>query len=187
MNQLLDVKPWPRVIWQNPLLILATFLVGGAIAFAYSYAPLHRAKDWKVAYLDDRLEARNEQVRALETQLERANGQLANSPSGEELSALKSQLAEATDLVDSRKRELNSLKRKLESVSRSHDSWKRKHASALSELENEKSRAAVAATPARQAVQPAPAAEPDSLAVAHEAPAVEPAPPPAAPTSTPRP
>jgi septal ring factor EnvC (AmiA/AmiB activator) len=176
LNQLLDVKPWPRVIWQNPLLILAAFLVGGALAFAYSYAPLHRAKDWQVDYLEDRLEARNEQVRGMETQLEDAEGKLADTPSGEELSALKSQLAEATDLIESRKREIASLKRKLEATSRSRDSWKTKYASALSELENEKSRAAAAVAPRRSAV------EPDPLEIADEAPTPEPPTPPAAPT-----
>ena len=133
MNRLLDVTPWPRVIWHNPLLILAAFLVGGTVAFAYSYAPLHRAKDWKVDYLEDRLEARNEQVRDLEAQLGEAHGALADAPSGEQLSALKSQFAEATHLVDSQKREIDSLKRKLESASRSRDSWRAKHASAVAE------------------------------------------------------
>ena len=113
MPKFLDVKQWPRVLWQNPLLFLATLLLGATTAFVYFYAPLHRAKDWKIEYLDERLSIRSKQVRELEENLQKARKSLEGTPSGEELGAVRSQLKEATSLASAREKEMDALSQQL--------------------------------------------------------------------------
>lgn len=145
MHPLLDVKPWPRVLRQYPLLILSAALLGGLGAFAYSYAPLHRAKDWQIDYLESRLESRNQQVESLEEKLRDAQASMDGKPSGEELGALRGKLDEVTKHSSSLEKQVRELEQQLEQVTRSRDGWKQKHAAALREIESVK--AAAAATP----------------------------------------
>ena len=76
MHPLLDMRHWPRILLHHPLLILTAILLGAGLAFAYSYAPLHRAKNWEIAYLNDRLESRTGQLEDLETRLRQADSAL---------------------------------------------------------------------------------------------------------------
>ena len=46
-----DLQWWKRRVGAY----LWTFLAGGLIAFVYSYAPLHDAKNWRIDYLEERL------------------------------------------------------------------------------------------------------------------------------------
>ncbi len=153
MHELLDVRPWPRILLRYPLLILTAFLLGGIVAFAYSYAPLHRAKDWKIGYLEERLASRNAHVQELETALQEAKSSLEGQPSNDDLKTLESRLAEANRLAKTHEKQIGELEAKLASATRSRDSWKSRHASTLAELERLKSTAggspapSVAATP----------------------------------------
>jgi DNA-binding transcriptional MerR regulator len=126
-----DLKQWPRVLWQNPLLFLVALLLGAVIAFTYSYAPLHRAKDWKIGYLEERLGIRTNQAKELELDLHQARAALEGTPSGEELGAVRAQLNEAMDLADAQKdthkKKLAELARKLESAERSRNKWKSRY------------------------------------------------------------
>lgn len=161
MHPLLDVRPWPKVLLRYPLLILTALLLGGLAAFAYSYAPLHAAKDWKIDYLEERLEVRNQQVRELEESLAAARASLEGTPSNDEIGALRTQLKEATQLADSREREVASLQKKLDSTAKSRDQWKSRHAAVVAEMEShEKQAAAVAAPSEPEPVPAAPAATP---------------------------
>ena len=117
-----------------PLLILTACLLGAIGAFSYSYAPLHRAKDWRIDYLEDRIEIRNIQVKELEEELAQARNSLEGQPSDEEMKALRAQLGEATKLAEARERETQDLDRKLASMTKSRDSYKRRHASAAADL-----------------------------------------------------
>ncbi len=135
MPKFLDVKQWLRVLWHNPLLFLATLLLGAAISFVYSYAPLHRAKDWKIEYLDERLVIRSKQVGELEEELQKARKSLEGTPSGEELGAVRAQLKEATSLASAREKEMEALLRKLRSTRKSRDEWKSRYDATSSQLE----------------------------------------------------
>jgi uncharacterized protein involved in exopolysaccharide biosynthesis len=135
LPKFLDVKQWLRVLWQNPLLFLATLLLGAATSFVYSYAPLHRAKDWKIEYLDERLVIRSKQVGELEEELRKARKSLEGTPSGEELGAVRAQLKEATSLASAREKEMEALSRKLRSTQKSRDEWKSRYDATSSQLE----------------------------------------------------
>jgi hypothetical protein len=117
------------------LLILTAVLLGAALSFAYSYSSLHRAKDWKIDYLEGRLESRTSQVEALEAELVQTQGSLEGQPSTGEMEALRAQLDEADSLTKSQQKQLKDLERKLANLTRSRDSWKSKHAAARSEIE----------------------------------------------------
>jgi len=139
------------------LLILTAVLLGAALSFAYSYAPLHRANSWKIDYLEERLESRTSQVRDLEEQLEKATSSLAGTPSDDEVQALRSQLDEATKLAASREQEIEQLERDLANTARSRDTWKNRHTAAMNDLES-RSEPAAERLVERPAAEPAPAA-----------------------------
>ncbi len=177
MHPLLDVKPWPRALLQYPLLMLTVLLLGAALAFAYSYAPLHRAKDWEISYLQERLASRTQQVEELEEKLRSAESTLEGQPSSDEVSALRAQLDEASGLGDSLQKQVRELERKLERVTRSRDSWKQKHATVVAERAAEEKAAAKALAASAQERSPQPASametdgttgEPDGDAAAEE-------------------
>lgn len=174
MHPLLDVRPWPRILLQYPLLVLTAALLGAVGAFGYSYAPLHRAKNWQIEYLQSRLESRNEQVASLEEKLLEARSSLDGQPSGEDLGALRAQLEEANDLSGSLRKQLRDLERQLEQATQSRDDWKKKHAAALREIESAKAAAAAPSRTqplARAETSPEAAPEPDRETGAPAAPA----------------
>jgi hypothetical protein len=162
LHPILDVRPWPRVLLRYPLLILTACLLGALCAFTYSYAPLHRAKDWRITYLQDRLEIRNAQIEEFEVEIADARGSLEGQPSSEEVEALRAQLDEATKLADSREREMRSLDKKLASAKKSRDSYKGRHASAVSELKQAKSAPPPSSPPAIAATDPPAGASKDA-------------------------
>ena len=159
MHELLDVRPWPRALLRYPLLVLTALLLGALLAFSYSYAPLHRAKDWKIDYLEERLESRNQEVREFRLNLAEARASLSGTLPVEEIAAIRMQLDEATRLADSREREITSLRKKLAQARNSRDQWRSRHAAALSEIETQQQQAAtlVAAEPLFQMAPAAPA------------------------------
>jgi hypothetical protein len=120
------------------LLILTALLLGALGTFSYSYAPLHRAKDWQIDYLEGRLEVRNAHVLELEVELRESKASMVGQPSGDEVDALRAQLNEANDLAASHQKQMNELERKLKSATRSRDKWKSRHVAAMSELEGAK-------------------------------------------------
>jgi chromosome segregation ATPase len=149
LHPLLDVKTWPGVLLRYPLLIVTAFLLGALAGFSYSYAPLHRAKDWKIDYLEERLTSRTNQIEELERELGEVRSASENQPSGEQLDALRAQLAEANGLASSRKKEIAELERELDSANSSRDSWKSKHAQVASKLEKIESHSTPRPTEAR--------------------------------------
>ena len=176
MHPLLDVRTWPRVVLRNPLLMLTAILLGAGAGFAYSYAPLHRAKDWQIEYLEGRLQARTEQVETLDQELASARGSLEDQPSAEQLSSTRAQLGESQELRKALEKELRGLEKKLQKAERSRDSWRKKHAGLSKEIEGLRKPEPAPASPA-----PEPPAGGEPLAEAPEPSAGEEAAAPAAP------
>lgn len=114
----LDVSLWPRALWQQPLLALLLFVLGGGASFIYSYAPLHRAQEWRISYLEERLTVRNDQVHELEEQLRESQAVLQTLPTPEGIAALEAELGETSALLASRDQEVASLERRLEKSKR---------------------------------------------------------------------
>ena len=131
MHELWDIRRWPRALLRYPSLILATLLLGALLGFSYSYAPLHRAKDWQIDYLEKRLASRNEQLTKLEENLTRTSASLDGTLSPGEIAAIRTQLREATQLADSRQREVSTLQKRLERATKSRDRWRSRHEAAI--------------------------------------------------------
>jgi hypothetical protein len=163
LHPLLDVRPWPRALLRYPLLVLTACLLGGLCAFTYSYAPLHRAKDWRISYLESRIEIRNAQVREFEGELAQARNSLESQPSADELKELRAQLSEATKLAEAGKRDTRELDRKLTSMTKSRDSYKRRHAASSADLKAKKAATEVAKSSPPPRNTPEPEAAPPLL------------------------
>jgi hypothetical protein len=154
-----DWRSWGRALWLHPILFLLVAMLGAAGSFAYSYAPLHRAKDWKVEYLESRLDKGNLELTELREGLAAARAQLDDSPPAEEVKALRATREQNTELSASKQREIDALERKLEGVTRSRNSWKSKHAKVVAahdSLEEEIARTARAEPAAAPPVQAIP-------------------------------
>ena len=131
MHELWDMRPWPRALLRYPLLILTTLLLGALLGFSYSYAPLHRAKDWKIDHLEKRLTSRNEQLTKLEENLAQTSASLSGTLTPEEIAAIRTQLREATRLADATQREVSTLQKRLERATKSRDRWRSRHEAAI--------------------------------------------------------
>ncbi len=66
MQAEISIPGWLR----HTLIGLGLFVAGGAIAFGYSYRPLHGALTWKVEHLEARLDERNLELQGLEDELQ---------------------------------------------------------------------------------------------------------------------
>lgn len=171
MHELLDVRPWPRALLRYPLLILTALLLGALLAFSYSYAPLHRAKDWQIDYLETRLERRNDQLQELEGSLAEAQASLSETLSSTEITAIRTRLKEATRLADSREKEIASLEKKLTRTTKSRDQWRSRHAAVLAENQTQQAETPL---PTREpSDQPPAAAGADGAAARLEAPSAD--------------
>lgn len=77
---------------RNALIGLGLFIAGGAIAFGYSYRPLHGALTWKVEHLEARLDERNLELQALEDELNSLQSSDEERIDPETLSQVESEL-----------------------------------------------------------------------------------------------
>ena len=94
------MSTWLKLVWSHPTLFLATFLAGAIAALVYSYAPLHSSKNWKIDYLEGRVDSQNEQINQLEAELVQSRSQTKGQPQPGELVALRSQLEQAQSEVE---------------------------------------------------------------------------------------
>jgi hypothetical protein len=152
-----DLQWWKRRVGAY----LGTFLAGGLIAFAYSYAPLHDAKNWRIDYLAERLELKQGQLAELQAELKRLKSDTADRPDSDTLKNLKDELATTNSTVESLEKKLAKSARRIEELERSRDQWKSKQAEAESkwkaldsEIEAIERNAASAPVPAAPAPDP---------------------------------
>ena len=64
------LQSWGRVALKNPMLLLFTFLFGGAFTFGYSYVPLHTVNLQKAERLERTVLTQESEIVALEHQVE---------------------------------------------------------------------------------------------------------------------
>jgi peptidoglycan hydrolase CwlO-like protein len=114
---------------------VGVFVAGGSIAFAYSFVPLHNAKNWKIDYLETRLEAKDERLRSAEHQLAAVQAEAADKPDSQTFKLLQDELASVDKTIKSLERDLSRAKRRVSELERSRNNWKKKHAAAESRIE----------------------------------------------------
>jgi len=114
---------------------LGVFLAGGAIAFVYSYSPIHKAKNWKIHYLEERLESKDIELQELQRELSAVREDSADKPDGQTFKLLQDELVTTDKTVKDLERKLSKAERRVKELAKSRDSWKAKHASAQSRPE----------------------------------------------------
>lgn len=147
---------------------VGVFLAGALIAFVYSYAPLHSAKNWKIDYLEERLDASRLQIEDLERNLADVQKKMRTRADPEAFRLLQGELAVTDDTIGDLESKLARSQRRVKDLERSRDSWKAKHSEAelkrealLSEIESINSPAPEVEFPLLPAA-PAPGAEEDT-------------------------
>ncbi len=101
---------WLKLLWRFPLLFAAVFLLGASCAFIYSYAPLHSSKNWKIDYLEDRVDAQNQQLSALEQELSQARARAQGGPQPEELEEMRGELEQSRTQIAGLEKDIRSSK-----------------------------------------------------------------------------
>lgn len=131
---------------------VALFAAGALVAFVYSYIPLHNAKNWKIDYLTERLEAKDEQLVQAETRLSAIEADVTGRPDAKTFKVLQDELATADRKIKDLERKLERSDKRVAELERSTSTWKKKLAAAES--------AASAAAEAAPLAAPAP--DPDA-------------------------
>ena len=133
-------------------LLAGVFLAGGLASFVYSYVPLHNAKNWKIAWLEERLAAKDEVVSELEQRLAALESEASGRPDETALEALRDQLASTRRTASELEKKLAQAERRSRELEQARDSWK----SRLAEAEaRQKQLAASEVTVAPHATPPA--------------------------------
>ena len=144
---------WRGLALANPWAFLATFLLGGMVAFVYSYVPLHTVNNRKVDRLEVAVLEKETRIDLLERQLAAIEQGDAGAPDEAQVAALETERDEAARARDLAEKELKTAKRRVRSLEGERAQWKKKIAALENDLEAE--RAVVASTPA---AAPSPAA-----------------------------
>jgi septal ring factor EnvC (AmiA/AmiB activator) len=136
---------------------LAVFLVGGLFAFAYSYSPLHNAKNWKIDYLNGRLEAQTSRLAEVTGELGKLQADSASRPDAETFGMLQNELASTDKTIGDLERKLEKSERRVKELEQSRKNWRAKARAA--ENKSEALAAELKITPAAEAPS-APGADP---------------------------
>ena len=112
-------------IWIHRIgLCAGLFVAGGLTAFAYSYLPLHAAKNWKIDHLQERLDSRIEQVDQLQRELKQLRSETSNKPDKATFDQIRQELESSQKAEARLEKKLASSKRRLSELERSRRSWK---------------------------------------------------------------
>jgi hypothetical protein len=134
-------------------LLAGVFLAGGLTSFVYSYVPLHNAKNWKIAWLEERLAAKDEVVSELEQRLAALESEASGRPDETALEALRDQLASTRRTAGELEKKLAQAERRSRELEQARDSWKSRLAEA--EARQQKQLAASQPTASAHATPPA--------------------------------
>jgi len=136
--------------WARQVLIGAgLFVLGGLIAFGYSWRPLHGSLTWKVAALEEKLDARNLENLKLSDELARLRSLEAERVDPEAFREAQASLETTETALAQAKKDLARADRKRKDANASARTWRKRY----EKLRDETSRAPIPAAPA-----PAPAA-----------------------------
>lgn len=109
---------------------VGVFLAGAILAFLYSYIPLHNAKNWKIDYLEERLVAKDNEVRSLEKQIATFEDDGPDEPDGRTFEQVQVELTSAHTNVKDLERKIAQLEGRTREVERSRNEWKSKYEAA---------------------------------------------------------
>ena len=99
-----------------------------ADAFVYSYSPLHSSKNWKIDYLQGRVDAQNEKLRGLEEELAAVRSEAESRPDPGEVQAMRAERAQLKRENAKMRSEAQRSEKNVQALRRSRDHWKSQHA-----------------------------------------------------------
>jgi hypothetical protein len=115
---------------------LGTFLAGGIITFAYSYHPLHNAKNWKIEYLEARMVAKSARLDSAAEKLAVLEREALGRPDFEVFEGVQDQLTKAEKSVTSLEKKVSWSDKKIRELEQSRASWKRRASQAESKAKD---------------------------------------------------
>lgn len=145
--------------WARHILIGAgLFVLGGLLAFGYSWRPLHGKLTWKVAALEERLDARNLENLKLADELATLRGEASERVDPAEFDGLSTDLARAQKALAQAEKDLERATRKRKDADASASRWRKRYET----LRDERAALPAAAPPPppRPAATPPPAPTP---------------------------
>ena len=143
--------------WARQALIGAgLFGLGGLIAFSYSWRPLHGSLTWKVAALEEKLDARNLENLKLSDELARRRSLEVERVDPEAFREAQSSLETAETALAQAKKDLARAERKRQDANASARTWQKRYEKLLDETSREPIPAAPAVPPAESVVPASP-------------------------------
>lgn len=166
--------------WARKVLICAgLFLLGGILAFGYSYRPLHGALAWKVDQLEDRIDARNLENLKLIDEIARLRASESTRIDPESFATLESEVSKTRVALEQAQKDLKRANRKRKDSNESVNRWRKRYETLRDESAEATNVSPVAAPDSAPQRIAGPATP--SPAAAAPAPTVSPAPSPSAP------
>ena len=143
--------------WARQALIGAgLFVLGGLLAFGYSWRPLHGSLTWKVAALEEKLDARNLENLKLSDELARLRSLEMDRVDPAAFEEARTALRKTEAALAQAEKDLARAERKRKDANASSRTWRKRYET----LRDETSQAPVPAAPEATAQPAAPAAAP---------------------------
>jgi hypothetical protein len=143
---------------ENPLrkfvviagIYLGTFLAGGLVTFAYSYHPLHNAKNWQIEYLESRMAAKTTKLESVKREVGKLRTEALGRPDFETFENVQDGLGKAEKKIASLEKKAAWSDSKIAELERSRASWKNRASEAESKADRLADAAATAADDAER-------------------------------------
>ena len=123
MDDSFTLPAWAR----RALLGAGLFVLGGLIAFGYSWRPLHGSLTWKVAALEEKLDARNLENLKLSDELARLRSQDAGRVDSAALEDATKSLEKAESALAQAEKDLARAERKRKDADASARTWRKRY------------------------------------------------------------
>jgi len=123
MEESITLPTWAR----NGLMGIGLFLLGGLLAFGYSYRPLHGALTWKVDQLEARIDERNLENLKLSDEIARLRADESTKVDPDAFAKNEAELAKIRTELEQSKKDLARTDRKRQDANASASRWRKRY------------------------------------------------------------
>jgi septal ring factor EnvC (AmiA/AmiB activator) len=133
------------------------FLAGAALAFGYSYRPLHGALAWQVDQLETRLDERNQEILSLSDELAALRSNESERIEPETLAQVERELEQTKRVLAQAEKDVAYLKTKHRNAEASATKWRKRYEQLLAAAPPEPPQPVASPAPEPMPAAPAPA------------------------------